>query len=131
MLQNLDIYTAKQLVLLADTLKMRGLEKNMLLVVLMQKLDRDTVVDFLNLAHKKIEQKQISYRSEEVFADSDEDDDDGMMDVEEDRQSKNSGRIQQVDIPLDERDKIESIKDSEENWTIFNNYCVDLAANNL
>ena len=85
MLQNLDIYTAKQLVLLADTLKMRGLEKNMLLVVLMQKLDRDTVVDFLNLAHKKIEQKQISYRSEEVFADSDEDDDDGMMDVEEDR----------------------------------------------
>ena len=128
-LAGLDVYTAKQLVLLADTLKMRALEKLLLTVVLMQKLDRDTVMDFLNLSHKKVEQKSLAYRNEEVFADSD--DDDGMMDVEEENQSNNSGRIQQIDIPLDEMDKIESIKDSEESWTIFNNYCTDLTANNL
>ena len=53
------------------------------------------------------------------------------MDVEEDNKSENSDNIQHIDIPLDEMDKIESIKDSEESWTIFNNYCIDLTANNL
>ena len=131
MLSNLDIYTARELVCLADKLKMRALEKTLLVVVLTQKLDRDTVIDFLNLSHKKVEQKSVAYRNEEVFASSEEEDDDGMMDVEEQDESEKSGRILHIDVPLDEHDKIESIKDSEESWTIFNNYCIDLAANNL
>ena len=93
LLSNLDIYTARELVCLADKLKMRALEKTLLVVVLTQKIDRDTVIDFLNLSHKKVEQKSVAYRNEEVFASSEEEDDDGMMDVEEEDESEKSGRI--------------------------------------
>ena len=37
----------------------------------------------------------------------------------------------QIDLPYDEHDNIEELKDSEENWLEFKNYCIDLAACNL
>ena len=52
-LQQLDIYSAKKLLILAEVLKMRDLEKILLLHVIIPKLDRENVIDFLNLAYSK------------------------------------------------------------------------------
>ena len=46
-------------------------------------------------------------------------------------EEKEVARPVQIDLPYDEHDNIDELKDSEENWEEFKNYCVDLAACNL
>ena len=63
---------------------MRDLEKTLLTLIIMQKLNRDNVTDFLNLAHSKWVQKKAEYKLEEIVCGNDsEDDDDGDCDVDE------------------------------------------------
>ena len=69
--------------MLAEVLKMRDLEKTLLLVVIMQKLDKDNVTEFLNLAHSKSVAKKGEYRSEEIYENCSEEEDDGECDVDE------------------------------------------------
>ena len=63
-LSELDIFSAKKLLILADILKMRSLEKELLTVVIIQKLDRDNVIEFLNISHSKSVEKKFAYRNE-------------------------------------------------------------------
>ena len=37
----------------------------------------------------------------------------------------------QVDLPYDRIESIDELKDSEDNWTEFFGYCIDLAASNF
>ena len=131
-LQELDIYSIKKILILAEVLKMRELERTLLTVVTMQMLDRENVVDFLNLSYSKSVQRKMDYRNEEIIeSESDDEDDDGGNVDEQEAPEKAGPRIYHIDVPLDENDQIESLKDSEENWTEFYNYCIDLTANNL
>ena len=51
--------------------------------------------------------------------------------IEEQVRKKDSPRPMQVDLPHDQEDDMQEIKDSQDNWDDFKQYCVDIAANNL
>ena len=84
---------------------MRELEKTLLTVIIIQKLDRDNVVEFLNISYSKSVEKKFEYRNEEVIENQSEEDDD-EMDVDEQEKDKDDEgpKVYQIDVPLDEND---------------------------
>lgn len=79
------------------------------------------------------EEKKEKKSKSEGGADSDSDSSCEDIDEEsnESKRKKEIERPVQIDLPYDEHDNIDELKDSEQNWEEFKNYCIDLAACNL
>ena len=62
----IDLVRAKRLVRIMDVLRMRKLERHALLKVIMPQISRDSVLEFLNLAHSRVLAKKRQYKVEYV-----------------------------------------------------------------
>jgi len=51
--------------------------------------------------------------------------------VESSERSQRAPKIVQMDLPQDENEIIEELKDSEDSWKELHDYCIDVAACNL
>ena len=58
----MDIVTAKRLVRVMDVLKMRRLENRTLLKVILPQVNRDNVLELLNMAHYRVLHKKRQYK---------------------------------------------------------------------
>ena len=54
----MDIVTAKRLVRVMDVLRMRRLEKRTLLKIILPQVNRDNVLELLNMAHFRVLHKK-------------------------------------------------------------------------
>lgn len=126
---------------------MRSLERHLLLTQIVQMVHKDNVLNYLNLACERVDKIKASYRGEVIMVppsdDSDqseeekkevmsENSDSSCEDIDEESvKKKKSARPVQIYIPHDDEDDIHEIKDSEDNWCEFKDYCIDVVSNNL
>ena len=54
-----------------------------------------------------------------------------ISDSESIEKSKRAPKMVQMNIPFDKNEVMEELKESEESWKELNDYCIDIAANNL
>ena len=137
---------------------MRELECDLLTKTAMQLVNKNNVLSYISEAYVIYQTKQEQYygetmlvepsvsesnhskkskrkRSKSSSSGSSFSSDDSCEDIDEESKKSEEEKKEpikvQVDIPFDKNELIEQLKDSEESWRIFSQYCTDVAASNL
>ena len=132
--QELSLFMAAELVELAHQFKMRPTVKFLLQKVIIQQVNRENVLFFVQMAYKKVRQINALYYSEDIAASdssSGRDPDDSSDYGQSEGSSSGPEKLKRIEVPVDPDDCIESILEEENDWLDFFYYCIDMTALNL